>query len=46
MHISLYIANEPAVRRIFFPKKYRDQGYYDKKLRSIDDKVDSARSFY
>lgn len=36
---KLLTANEPAVRRIFFPKKYRQQDYYEKKLKAIDDKV-------
>lgn len=36
---KLLLANEPAVRRIFFPKKYRQEAYYEKKLNSIEDKV-------
>ena len=39
---KLYLANEPAVRRMCFPKKFRNSEYYERKLRSIDDKV----SFY
>jgi hypothetical protein len=36
---KLLVANEPAVRRMFFPKKYRDESYYEKKLKRIDEKV-------
>lgn len=36
---KLFVANEPAVRRIFFPKKYRQESYYERKLKNIDDKV-------
>ncbi len=36
---KLYIANEPAVRRMCFPSKYRREEYYTTKLKSIDEKV-------
>lgn len=36
---KLLLANEPAVRRMFFPKKFRQESYYERKLNSIDDKV-------
>jgi len=38
---KLYIANEPAVRRVCFPSKYRQEEYYKKKLRQIDDQIEA-----
>jgi len=36
---KLYDAKEPAVRRIFFPEKFRNPGYYEKRRAAIDENV-------
>jgi len=36
---KLYTADEPSVKRICFPSKYRKEEYYKRKLKSIDDMV-------
>jgi hypothetical protein len=38
---KLYTANEPAVRRMCFPSKYRNEEYYEKRIKDIDDEVNA-----
>jgi hypothetical protein len=39
---KLYLANEPAMRRACFPKKYRDQQYFESELEKIDNKIEDV----